>query len=764
MFMVCITRAIYKSVDIKDGQLEIIGWENCEINANGKVINMTKGRQMGLYFGLITYKCDTDYGYKISKMNCKECGIYCVYNDYISGCQNEKMQLVVGIFVGLILGPIACFAIWKCYGKCLNACYHSNVAKRQRRNDKVELEHSLRINALTGVSSRPAFNDKYNIVKYKKKAHKYREVAKSMRPDDYITVIDDVALGSINEDAPGNSSIRACSDTNEKQFDKFEEHKGECCYEEIPIFGNNNANCSTNADSTVVSKDDTKANLIKPRGFKVNKNRYPTILMLVFIFNLINTIVACDMSYYLTSDGKVCDEQNCKETTIHMFPLVYGNHICFKDHVGSVTSFKISRAVERVRYNLLYYTSDYDVCVQTHWVCEGKEECNKKDCRLGVRYNGFNDKHDLDFYNCETSHGPCDSYCFWNTACVYYNYWIKIVGKSYPVYFLVSYIWEIDVSFEIKGITTTKTINVNNPSTYLKTTDSIITNNGLPISITSVDYERIVNYRTGLIINNELTYVTSSDINLPVSGQLGELQIPISNSNKTIIMDKSSVQCKSDNCEVKCLKRESSLSRVLSRPDGYPSSPITKILNNGLTIEVESNIRPSVMVSIGDADIESLYVMPAKCNIEVIETYGCTGCEQRPFAILMANNIESEGVLSYDSNCTFDRKYLSCNPEPYIIYLSENYNQCHIYSLMSNISIDFGVKYTFKGSLNMISYKSSTETVSGVMYSIATSKPFIVSAASTIITCTIVSTVATTLVKLIRAYSITRVKKDVEST
>lgn len=109
-----------------------------------------------------------------------------------------------------------------------------------------------------------------------------------------------------------------------------------------------------------------------------------------------------------------------------------------------------------------------------------------------------------------------------------------------------------------------------------------------------------------------------------------------------------------------------------------------------------------------------------------MSTFGCIGCSQTPYAVIQPYSVESQGVIEYISNCTFDKKYLSCNTESYILHFEQNHDSCLMEVPSINVTLHIDLKYKFYGDINQIEYEVSSETIGGVFKSIVTSDSFIV--------------------------------------
>lgn len=62
------------------------------------------------------------------------------------------------------------------------------------------------------------------------------------------------------------------------------------------------------------------------------------------------------------------------------------------------------------------------------------------------------------------------------------------------------------------------------------------------------------------------------------------------------------------------------------------------------------------------ANISSISAWVGKCDIDIISSYGCLSCNQFPYIIYQPSNIEAGGLTPFESNCTFKRNFLTCNP------------------------------------------------------------------------------------------------------
>nr|QOI91410.1 GP [Aedes phasmavirus]QOI91416.1 GP [Aedes phasmavirus]QOI91419.1 GP [Aedes phasmavirus]QOI91422.1 GP [Aedes phasmavirus] len=98
-------------IHVTHGVVTYHGFGTCTIKANGMEIKSMSGIIPGWHYGLIDYNCDGIRGQLVSKLTCRDCGIYCMDNDMIEGCGQALIPIVIGVLVGLIIGA-ATSVLW----------------------------------------------------------------------------------------------------------------------------------------------------------------------------------------------------------------------------------------------------------------------------------------------------------------------------------------------------------------------------------------------------------------------------------------------------------------------------------------------------------------------------------------------------------------------------------------------------------------------------------------------------------------------------
>lgn len=121
-------------------------------------------------------------------------------------------------------------------------------------------------------------------------------------------------------------------------------------------------------------------------------------------------------------------------------------------------------------------------------------------------------------------------------------------------------------------------------------------------------------------------------------------------------------------------------------------------------MQISRYIGINVGLSINNIEFKNLYIEPASCNLEILYTSGCIGCNQLPYAVIGSSKVKHIGILQYTSNCSFTVKHLSCNNDLYILNPIKKYDYCSIYIPSINQTLNIHYKYQFVGKLNKLCY------------------------------------------------------------
>lgn len=146
----------------------------------------------------------------------------------------------------------------------------------------------------------------------------------------------------------------------------------------------------------------------------------------------------------------------------------------------------------------------------------------------------------------------------------------------------------------------------------------------------------------------------------------------------------------------------------------------------------------------------------------LLVTFGCKSCGIKPYIIITSYDIKVEGILDYQSNCTFEKKYLSCNSEPYQVTLDEDYTSCLITVPRLNQTLSANIQYNFMGDVSPVNIVIERETMTTIARSIVTSTDFITSLTNTITLCAIGSTLVTLVMKGYQIYTAHEIQRKAE--
>lgn len=83
------------------------------------------------------------------------------------------------------------------------------------------------------------------------------------------------------------------------------------------------------------------------------------------------------------------------------------------------------------------------------------------------------------------------------------------------------------------------------------------------------------------------------------------------------------------------------------------------------------------------------------CKIDVVETYGCIGCNKNAYAFFRGRDIKMEGSMRFESNCTFAKNYLACQEEEYPLELDLPEPYCYIFIPHINETIHLKIDFKY---------------------------------------------------------------------
>ncbi|CAH0730953.1 unnamed protein product, partial [Brenthis ino] len=433
-----------------------------------------------------------------------------------------------------------------------------------------------------------------------------------------------------------------------------------------------------------------------------------------------NDTYGCDQMLYLKSNGRICYSDKCYDLSTYSLSLADGETACFNDLNNEKLSIKLDSIYNIARFSSLYDTSSYDIINEMHWNCLGSGKCWwGEECGNGYKLNILErNTKEPHGYGCHMTSVSCvGSMCTHGTSCVWYRWQINPKGPKIPVYSLVSEIWEVSITIRYKDVVRHIVLNTNNPKYDMNNILSEIMDH-MPFYISGVSYEK-QHLRESLIsINGTYFNVDSSPHNMPQRGMIGDIQID--KHNDKILYYDNNLDCSVDSCKVKCITNEPAINRLTdSSPYKVDSSNIQHLqMYNKGWINYKYRSSGHGTISFGNVELKELIVEKPHCEISVGISYACEACLEQPRATLVSKNLKNEGMMEFESNCTWDRSSVSCNNEMYdIVQVSKN-KYCNIYIPLINQSIDITFEYEYRGLLTdmkTIRAETSTDIINELM-------------------------------------------------
>lgn len=323
------------------------------------------------------------------------------------------------------------------------------------------------------------------------------------------------------------------------------------------------------------------------------------------------------------------------------------------------------------------------------------------------------------------------------------------------MYEKTSEIWEVSLLVTYHNSSKYYTLNVNNPRVNLEDIMS-----DMPIYITGFTSETLHSPNGILVYKGKGYEMKVSSMNMPETDIIGDYQISLDRMTETY--NTHLILCENESCEARCSMPESKLRRFGRMANRFNDIEI-KFIGDEHTLETERSVNSVINMLIGNVDIRNLQVEKAKCMIESIGTFSCVGCVYEPYAIFQSYNIKSEGIIPFESNCTFDKNYLSCSTQPYKLKLRTPSTSCYVYIPSFNQTIYINFEFQFKGSLDPSKSIYSKETEVQAITNIITSQQFITGLMSTISIFGLISISMSLFLRLVKIYEVKRITKEIDN-
>ncbi|CAB3241801.1 unnamed protein product [Arctia plantaginis] len=186
---------------------------------------------------------------------------------------------------------------------------------------------------------------------------------------------------------------------------------------------------------------------------------------------------------------------------------------------------------------------------------------------------------------------------------------------------------------------------------------------------------------------------------MPMRGLIGDIQLE-KEGNKIIFHD-DQIDCSTDACTVKCSTNEPALDRLTPRsPYKIDRSLVKKMEIYGrYWLSYSYRAAGHATLAFGNVELKELIVEKPHCELKAVMSYACEACLEQPRVTIASYNVKTEGALEFESNCTWDRQYLSCNLEMYEIKQLSMNRFCNIYIPVINKTMMITFEYEYRGTL-----------------------------------------------------------------
>lgn len=453
--------------------------------------------------------------------------------------------------------------------------------------------------------------------------------------------------------------------------------------------------CAKHLQKKRAEKSEAKIEAIKQR---LNPSVYPSLspILIIFVGFVLAAVGACDNTLYITSTGLICDNTHCIKSEMYDLTLESGSTLCFKDKSDEIVKIRLSASYRMARSMLIYRTGSFDLGVSQTWECKGSGKCWNGECNHGTKHPALLAKqsnNSIMGYGCGSDTIGCDTWCWHQTSCTFYRWTLSSRGETYPVYKTVSRFWNVIIELSYRNVTKLVTLNVNNPRFDLDTVDE----NKIPILVNGFSSQEDVYEKFYIKASGSFYNIDASNQNMPETDKVGDLQI--ATDGKSILYNSHNVRCYAQSCRAICITPEPKMDRFLNGIERYMPQE-GNFINDETVLLTKHRVNGVVKMMIGNVDIASLKVSSAKCKIEAIGTYSCSGCSNKAYVILQASEIKEQGLIPYSSNCTFSSVMASCNPDPYKMELTSYSKHCKISFNSINSSVIASFEFNYLGHLD----------------------------------------------------------------
>nr|WQM60714.1 MAG: putative glycoprotein [Phasmaviridae sp.] len=698
------------------GVITIKNMVNCTISLGNLTYNFTEGNKApGLWFGLIDYDCIGYRGKLLSELKCKPCGMFCVYNEYLPGCEQKFIPFLFGALTSIIIFTILFIILRSKLFLIVNNMINRYLYKKQLSID-------------------------YNTYRNHKKIVKILRVNKEIK----FAKINPIMVTKYKNLIEENRNRLA------GRVEKFEEDM--------------NDNDKNGIYEKIINKP--YADVIKELESMRSRTPSPpprdlSTLAIVGLTaaHIIGNVSACDEMLYMNSVGKFCNDRDmCENLNVYQTMLVFGSTICFRDMENELFKLSIHESITVQRFQPIYKTSNFEIGIAgVEWECKSRNSiCWNKGCNIGDKHEKFKSlgNNTIEDFSCDPGVIGCDTFCYHQVSCTWYHWYLKDIGQKAIIHKKVTQMWKIILRLEYKGKVELIEFNSNKISVNLK---DILSDHikSMPIVITSVNNEDIVTDNYILEDGDNFYSVDANNQNDIVVGKIGEYQIGIREESRSY--QKNAVLCVSRTCNPVCSYPPNALERFRK---GHREHLRVKVIRNGYgNLLVEYKTSTSINVAFGNVELNNLYIENALCKIKKISSFGCIGCDKKSYVVFQAFEIKTNGILPFESNCTFDVNYLSCNQELYTLNYINPELYCMIYIPKTNQTILLDTDFNYVGKIDAYNIQYKDYNIGDITKEVLTSSKFWMSLSANFITFSVI-TIVTSFI--LRGFKIYTAKKSAE--
>jgi hypothetical protein len=428
----------------------------------------------------------------------------------------------------------------------------------------------------------------------------------------------------------------------------------------------------------------------------MNLNMYSCPPMMVYGISLMLLMSPID-AIYLQSQNTHCSNNNCIDFMTVSMNLVYGSPKYLTLDDGSQLEVGISSLENLDYYRKIYDTCDYDIEVSTVYSCKGAGNCwYNGDCRPYTRPTQFSwNETVVSNGGCFEVATSCDTFCFYNRACVYYKWELKPVGQMSEVY-----------TFDFRSWRSRIYMKKGNVTTYIDA-GSMQDMAGwdeveykYPVEVSLMPGNTREPEKSIISLNGLYISVDSSPLGKPVPSHIGDYQI-----NDGVSFNTFSVNCATTSCHVDCRHPTPAIRKV---------TVIDKLKceKREQRLICKQALKNELLVHMGTDGIHNEVSYPSKCEISIEATWSCRSCPYPSNFVVRPYNVKGKGHIKIESNCTLNPPYLLCSDHPYSVEVVGDSKYCVITSSSLNMTKVIHIRTIDDGPLapdyGIIDYGSSS--------------------------------------------------------